>query len=204
MAPAFTDVTLTGRVVRLEPIGLHHVDPLVAAADEDRSTYGLTLVPADHEAMTAYVENLVALRDRGEDVPFATCDATTGRVVGSTSFLTLRWYFGREVPDAVEIGRTWLAASAQRTAVNTEAKLLMLTHAFETWEVVRVDLKTDERNARSRAAIERIGGRLDGIVRNWQPSFVPGEEGRPRNSAMYSIIPEEWPDVRQGLEARLG
>ena len=204
MGPSFTDVTLTGRYVRLEPMGPRHVDGLVAAADEDRSTYGLTLVPADHEAMADYVANLVSLRDQGEDVPFVTCDAATGRVVGSTSFLTLRWYFDRDVPDAVEIGRTWLAASAQRTAVNTEAKLLMLTHAFETWEVVRVDLKTDARNERSRAAIERLGATLDGIVRNWQPSYVPGEEGRPRNSAMYSIVPEEWPALKQRLADRLG
>lgn len=203
MAPAFTDVTLTGRFVRLEPMGVHHVDGLVAAASEDRSTYGLTLVPDGREAMTAYVENLVAMRERGEDVPFVNCDAATGRTLGATSFLTLRWYFDRTVPDAVEIGRTWLAASAQRTAVNTEAKLLMLTHAFETWNVVRVDLKTDERNGRSRAAIERLGAKLDGIVRNWQPSFVPGEEGRPRNSALYSVIPDEWPEVRAGLTARL-
>lgn len=204
MGHAFTDVTLTGRHVRLEPIGPHHVEGLVAAAAEDRSTYGLTLVPDGRDAMAAYVANLVAMRDRGEDVPFATCEATTGRVVGSTSFLTLRWYFDRDVPDAVEIGRTWLAASAQRTVINTEAKLLMLTHAFETWAVVRVDLKTDERNARSRAAIERLGARLDGIVRNWQPSFVPGEEGRPRNSALYSIVPEEWPELKRRLADRLG
>lgn len=204
MGPPFTDVTLTGRVVRLEPIRLHHVDGLVAAAQEDRSTYGLTLVPDGVDAMTSYVANLVAMRERGEDVPFATCDAVTGRVLGSTSFLTLRWFFDRTVPDAVEIGRTWLAASAQRTAVNTEAKLLMLTHAFETWEVVRVDLKTDARNARSRAAIERLGARLDGIVRNWQPSYVPGEEGRPRDSALYSIVPAEWPELKQRLVDRSG
>lgn len=203
MGHRFTDVELAGRHVRLEPIGRQHVDGLVAAASEDRSTYGLTLVPDGLDAMTAYVANLVALRERGEDVPFATCDASTGRVVGSTSFLTLRWYFGRDVPDAVEIGRTWLAASAQRSAVNTEAKLLMLTHAFETWDVVRVDLKTDARNTRSRAAIERLGARLDGIVRNWQPSFVPGEEGRPRDSALYSIVPSEWFELRRRLTDRL-
>lgn len=204
MGHPFTDVTLVGRYVRLEPMGLHHVDGLVAAAAEDRSTYGLTLVPDGPEATREYVEHLVGLRERGEDVPFTTCDVATGRVVGSTSFLTLRWFFGREFPDAVEIGRTWLAGSVQRTVVNTEAKLLMLTHAFGTWDVVRVDLKTDERNARSRAAIERLGAHLDGIVRNWQPSFVPGEEGRPRNSALYSIVPEEWPAVRQRLTERLG
>jgi RimJ/RimL family protein N-acetyltransferase len=123
--------------------------------------------------------------------------------VGATRFLWLRHYFDRPEPDAAEIGGTWLAASAQRTGINTEAKLLMLTHAFEVWGVQRVDLKTDARNERSRAAIERIGARLDGIVRNWQPSLVPGEAGRPRDSALYSIIPAEWPGVKAGLEQRL-
>ncbi len=122
--------------------------------------------------------------------------------MGATRFLWLRHYFDRAEPDAVEIGGTWLAASAQRTSINTEAKLLMLTHAFEAWKVSRVDLKTDARNARSRAAIERIGGKLDGIVRNWQPSLVPGEEGTPRDSALYSIIPSEWPAVKSALQPR--
>ena len=123
--------------------------------------------------------------------------------LGSTRFLALRYFYGRPHPDAVEIGGTWLTSTAQRTGVNTEAKLLMLTHAFETWQVQRVDLKTDARNDRSRRAIERIGGRLDGVMRHWQPSLVPGEEGRARDSAMYSILPEEWPDVR-GPPARDG
>ena len=106
---------------------------------------------------------------------------------------------GREFPDAVEIGGTWLSASAQRTGANTDAKLLMLTHAFDVWGVQRVDLKTDARNARSRAAIERLDARLDGVMRNWQPSLVPGEEGQPRDSALYSIIPSEWPAIRDRL-----
>ena len=126
-----------------------------------------------------------------------------GRIVGATRFLWLRRYFGRSAPDAVEIGGTWLAASAQRTAVNTDAKLSMLTHAFEHWGAQRVDLKTDARNDRSRAAIERLGARLDGVVRNWQPSLVPGEEGTPRDSALYSIIPSEWPAIKATLESRL-
>jgi RimJ/RimL family protein N-acetyltransferase len=149
------------------------------------------------------VEALVDLRERGHDVPFTTRDAADGRVLGATRFLWLRSYYDRAVPDAVEIGGTWLAASAQRTPVNTEAKLLMLTHAFETWGVQRVDLKTDARNARSRAAIERIGGKLDGVMRAWPPSLVPGEEGSARDSALYSIVPSEWPEVKAGLEARL-
>lgn len=196
-------VELHGRFVRLTPMTLDDVDGLVAAANEDRATYGYTSVPADREAMTTQVQSLVDLRDRGHEVPFTTRDAVDGRVLGATRFLWLRSYFDRDEPDAVEIGGTWLAASAQRSPINTEAKLLMLTHAFETWGVQRVDLKTDARNARSRAAIERIGGRLDGVVRAWQPSLVPGEEGRTRDSALYSIVPSEWPEVRAALEARL-
>ncbi len=196
-------ITLTGTFVRLEPMTLDHVDGLVAAATEDRDTYGFTEVPANRTAMRSHVEQLTALGARGIDVPFTTRDATDGRIVGATRFLWLRHYFDREEPDAVEIGGTWLAASAQRRAINTEAKLLMLTHAFDRWGVERVDLKTDARNARSRAAIERLGARLDGIMRNWQPSLVPGEEGRPRDTAMYSIIPAEWPAIRDRLRSRL-
>lgn len=193
---------LRGPVTTLTPMSLDHVAGLVAAANEDRSAYGYTEVPADRVAMAAHVEQLLDRKEIGSDIPFTTCDTATGRVLGATRFLWLRSYFGREFPDAVEIGGTWLAASAQRTGVNTDAKLLMLTHAFEAWGVSRVDLKTDARNARSRAAIERIGARLDGVVRNWQPSLVPGEEGRPRDSALYSIIPSEWPSIRERLQTR--
>ena len=196
-------VELHGRFVRLTPMTLDDVDGLVAAATEDRATYGFTSVPDGRDAMVEQVATLVRQRDRGHEVPFTTRDATDGRVIGSTRFLWLRSYFDRDEPDAVEIGGTWLAASAQRSPINTEAKLLMLTHAFDTWGVQRVDLKTDARNARSRAAIERIGARLGGVMRAWQPSLVPGEEGTPRDSALYSILPSEWPEVRAALEARL-
>ncbi len=195
--------TLEGRVTRLTPLTLADVDGLLAAANEDRSTYGYTSVPGDRPSMTVAIEALLAARDRGHDLPFVTRTADDDRIVGATRFLWIRHYFGRPEPDAVEIGGTWLAASAQRTAVNTEAKLLMLNHAFETWSVRRVDLKTDARNARSRAAIERLGAHLDGVLRAWQPSFVPGEEGRPRDSALYSILPEEWPAVKARLVDRL-
>ena len=176
-------VELHGRFVRLTPMTLDDVDGLIAAAAEDRATYGFTSVPDGRDAMVEQVESLVRQRDRGHEVPFTTRDATDGRVLGPTG--------------------TWLAASAQRSPINTEAKLLMLTHAFETWGVQRVDLKTDARNERSRNAIERIGGKLDGVMRAWQPSLVPGEEGTPRDSALYSILPSEWPEVRAALEVRL-
>jgi len=195
--------TLSSRFVRLTPMSIDDVDGLVAAATEDRATYSYTTVPGDRAAMAAHVTGLITLRDRGHDIPFTTRDASDDRIVGSTRFLWLRSYFDRDVPDAVEIGGTWLAASAQRSRINAEAKLLMLTHAFERWGVQRVDLKTDARNVRSRNAIERVGGKLDGVVRNWQPSLVPGEEGTARDSALYSIVPAEWPAVRAALEERL-
>jgi RimJ/RimL family protein N-acetyltransferase len=195
---------LIGPVVHLTAMTIDDVDDLLAAAVQDRVTYGYTAVPADHASMHAYVQELVAGRTRGTDVPFVTRDAATGRALGSTRFLELRYFYERAHPDAVEIGGTWLTGSAQRTGVNTEAKLLMLTHAFETWRVQRVDLKTDARNERSRRAIERVGGRFEGVMRNWQPSLVSGEEGQARDSAMYSILPAEWPDVRARLVAMVG
>ncbi len=198
------EFALTGRVVRLTTMTTADVDELLAAATADRATYGYTTVPGDRDSMRAHVAALVEAHRRGRDIPFVTRDATTGRALGSTRFLALRCFHDRETPDAVEIGGTWLTASAQRTGVNTEAKLLMLTHAFEHWGVQRVDLKTDARNERSRRAIERIGARLDGVLRNWQPSLVPGEEGLARDSAMYSIVPDEWPAVRDRLRDMTG
>jgi RimJ/RimL family protein N-acetyltransferase len=110
----------------------------------------------------------------------------------------------RQVPavpfEAAEIGSTWLAASAQRTAVNTEAKLLMLTHAFDVWRLRRVNLKTDARNARSRTAIERLGARLDGVLRAHMPAFGGGV----RDTALYTILASEWPSVRAALVAKMG
>ena len=192
-------MVLEGRTVRLVPLVLDLVPDLVAAASEDRSTYGFTNVPADEVAMTAYVESALAAPDQ---YGFATCTATDGRVVGSTRFGSLEWWpsSSRSEPDVAEIGWTWLAASAQRSAVNTEAKLLMLTHAFEVWHVARLQLKTDALNSRSRAAIERIGARFEGVLRRQTPAF--GRPG-PRDSAMYSIVPDEWPEVKAGLMARL-
>ena len=192
-------MVLEGRTVRLVPLVLDLVPDLVAAATEDRATYGYTNVPPDEAAMTAYVEAALAAPDQ---YAFATCSAADGRIVGSTRLGSLDWWpsSSRDDPDVAEIGWTWLAGSAQRTAVNTEAKLLMLTHAFEVWHVARLQLKTDALNARSRAAIERIGARFEGVLRRHTPAF--GRPG-PRDSAMYSIVPDEWPDVKSRLMARL-
>ena len=196
-------VTLTGRHVALTPLSLDDVDGLLRAANEDRSTYGFTRVPSTRDEMTEAIEALLDERDRRLGLPFATRRRASGEIVGMTRFLTLRWWFERDYPDGAEIGGTFLAASAQRTPINTEAKLLMLTHSFEVWGVQRLDLKTDERNERSRRAIERLGATFDGVLRNWQPSMVEGESGLVRSSAMYSIVPEEWPAIRDQLQRRL-
>jgi RimJ/RimL family protein N-acetyltransferase len=196
-------LTLTGRHVTLTPLTLEDVPGLVRAASGDRSTYGWSVVPDSVDQMEVIVRRLISERDQRSAVPFATRRSDTNEIIGMTRFLTLRWYFNREYPDATEIGGTFVTAQAQRTPVNTEAKLLMMTHAFDVWDVRRLDLKTDERNERSRRAIERIGGRLEGVLRNWQAAQVEGEDGLTRNSAMYSILPTEWPDVRVRLEERL-
>lgn len=196
---------LADGVVSLEPMSPDHVDALWAAAAGPRDTFVLTRVPASLEATRAYVEDAMAERARGASVPFVTRDARAGQVVGSTRFMTIeRWkwppqHAGNERPegcaDALEIGATWLAPAAQRTAINTHAKLLMLTHAFEVWEVRRVMLKTDARNARSRAAMERIGARFDGVLRAHMPAF----DGEVRDTAYYSIVASEWAEVRRQL-----
>lgn len=202
-------VTLSGRFVRLEPLALEHLDALVAAATEDRSTYQWTTVPADQASMREYVLAALDLANRREAVPFVTRLAESGRIVGSTRFANFEqhpWPEGHPLyragggPDAVEIGWTWLAASAQRTAVNTEAKWLMLGHAFGAWGAQCVRLKTDRRNERSRAAIERIGGKFDGTIR----AHSPGADGTLRDSAYFSILRTEWPEVDARLRERLG
>jgi N-acetyltransferase len=202
----FPPLLLEGVHVRLEPLSLEHVDALTAAASGPRETFAYTWVPEDGDAMRRYVEEALALHRTGAAVPFATVQRASGRVVGSTRFFNFeyfRWPQGTrsppQPPDAVEIGWTWLGADAQRTSVNTEAKLLMLTHAFETWKVVRVNLRTDALNARSRAAIERLGAKLDGILR----AHVPSALGGIRDTATYSLLVQEWPEVKGRLSRRL-
>ncbi|MBK6563079.1 GNAT family protein [Candidatus Amarobacter glycogenicus] len=201
-------VTLEGEHVRLEPLSMAHVDALVAASSEDRSNYQWTFVPEGEDATCEYVSAALELAARSAAVPFATVHRATGRVVGSTRFANfefLGWppssphYRGEGVPDGVEIGWTWLAASVQRTPVNTEAKWLMLRHAFASWGVRVVRLNTDRRNVRSRAAIERIGGRLDGVIR----ANRAASDGAVRDTATYSIIESEWPAADAALRARL-
>jgi RimJ/RimL family protein N-acetyltransferase len=194
---------LSGRYVRLEPLTSEHVDALMEAANEDRATYGYTQVLQSRKDAVSYVESMTSMWESGEAVPFAQIDVGRDRLVGTTRYLSIRRVDESTTPYAVEIGGTWLSASAQRTSINTNAKFLLLDYAFTTWGVSRVDLKTDARNERSRAAIERIGASLEGLLRHWQPSQVPGEEGLFRDTAMYSIIDEEWPAVRERLTSMM-
>jgi RimJ/RimL family protein N-acetyltransferase len=202
MTPVLTVPVLTGAHVELQPLARTHLDDLAAAAAEDTQTYGFTTVPAGREAMARYADELLAARDRGETIPFAQVSLEQQRAVGLTRYLTLRCRTAHDLPYAVEVGGTWLSASAQGTRVNREAKLLLMTHAFESWRVGRVDFKTDARNDRARAALVSIGASFEGVLRSWQPSHVAGEDDRLRDSAMYSVVSAEWPAVRAGLEAR--
>jgi RimJ/RimL family protein N-acetyltransferase len=196
-------VVLEGRWVRLEPLTIEHAPALAEAAAGDRSTFGLTSVPEGLDATRRYLEGLLAEQAAGVRLPFATVLAASGRVVGATTFLDLQYWAVDErppgVPVVAEIGSTWLVPAAQRTPVNTEAKLLMLTHAFETWRAQRVSFKTDARNARSQAAIERLGAHADGVLRR----HTPAADGGLRDAAFYSILLEEWPVVRAHLQSRL-
>ena len=199
-------VVLSGKHVRLEPLDRRHVEQLVAASAADPSLYQWSLVPQGRAEMTAYVDMALAWRDAGSAVPFAIVRLEDGVAVGSTRFWNMeRWRWpagharhGRGVLDSCEIGFTWLTRSAIRTAANTEAKTLLLTHAFETWEALRVWFCTDARNTRSRAALERIGGKLEGILR----SHRMAADYIPRDSACYSIVAAEWPDVKRQLSLK--
>lgn len=199
---------LQGRHVRLEPLEHRHIASLAAAsAVDDPSLYRWSPVPQDKLEAAAYVQTALDWRDAGSAVPFAIVNlkggAEDGIVIGSTRFWNLeRWSWpkghpshGRGVPDACEIGYTWLTRSAIRTAANTEAKLLMLTHAFEVWRVLRVCFHTDARNQRSRAALERIRGQFEGILR----AHRMAADYTPRDSVRYSIVAAEWPSVKERL-----
>jgi RimJ/RimL family protein N-acetyltransferase len=198
---------LQGRYVRLEPLELRHADGLAAASEVDLSLYQWSPVPQGRAEAEKYIETALAWRNAGTALAFATVRLSDGVVVGSTRFFDVeRWAWpqghpqhGRSTPDICEIGYTWLTRDAIRTPANTEAKLLMLTHAFETWKVHRVCLHTDVRNQRSRDAIERIGGHFEGILR----AHRMAADYIPRDSARYSIIAAEWPEAKRRLVAKL-
>jgi len=198
---------LTGRHVRLEPLAHRHLDGLVSASASDPALYQWSPVPQGKAEAIRYIETALAGRDAGSAVSFAILRVEDGVVLGSTRFWNIeRWSwpsshpsYGRTTPDACEIGYTWLAGNAIRTPVNTESKLLMLTYAFETWKALRVCFHTDVRNQRSRAALERIGGQFEGILRahRMAADFIP------RDSARYSILAVEWPSVKEKLNQKL-
>jgi N-acetyltransferase len=198
---------LQGAHVRLEPLEHRHIDGLAAAASADPSLYRWSPVPQSIAETAKYVETALAWQEAGTALPFAIVRVSDKIIIGSTRLFNIeRWPWpqghplhNRSTSDACEIGYTWFTASAIRTAANTESKLLMLTHAFETWNVARVCFHADARNQRSRAAIERMGGHFEGILRahRMAADFIP------RDSARYSIIAAEWPAAKQRLLDRL-
>jgi len=199
-SPALPCDALMGAVVRLEPLTPGHVPGLRRAA-EGAGPNAFAAVPTPDE-VEDYVARSLARRDAGAYAPFAQVEAATGRVVGHTAYLTPRWMDGGRL-FAVEIGSTWLHPAARGTAVNPAAKLLLMTQAFESWGVDRVDIKTDARNEAARAAIAATGAAFEAVLRAWQPSLAPGEEGLVRDTAMFSVTPPEWPRVRARLEERI-
>jgi N-acetyltransferase len=201
------DVVLQGQYVRLEPLDLRHVAGLVMASAEDPSLYQWSPVPQGMIETAKYVETALAWKEAGNALPFAILRKENGAIIGSTRFWNIeQWSWppdhslhDRTTPDACEIGYTWLTRSAIRTRANTESKLLMLMQAFEVWNTLRVCFHTDVRNVRSRAALERIGGQFEGILRSHRiaADFIP------RDSARYSILASEWSGVKQGLQSLL-
>lgn len=185
-------MTLTGQVVRLEPLGQHHLHDLLAVAQDaaiwQYLPYGLVNTP---EKMAALIDALLAQQAKGTDLPFAVMHREAGRAVGMTRYMEIR-------PEhrGLEIGGTWYGVAYQRTAVNRECKFLLLQHAFETLGCIRVQLKTDSRNVRSQQAIERIGAVKEGVLR--QHLIMP--DGYLRHTVYYSILDKEWPEVKERLE----
>jgi RimJ/RimL family protein N-acetyltransferase len=191
---AFQPVTLTGRHVQLVPLAMEHHDGLVAAArDGDLWELWYTTVPAPEQTQVE-IERRLGLQEAGSMLPFAVVDQATGEVVGMTTFMNIDAANHR-----AEIGSTWYAKRVQRTALNTEAKLLLLGHAFERVGCVAVEFRTHFMNQQSRRAIERLGAKLDGILRNH--SVAPN--GTLRDTCVYSVLVSEWPTVRAHLEWQL-
>lgn len=187
-------VMLEGRSVRLKPLSLDHLPGLCEVGlDEDLWRVGISRVSTPAE-MRAYVETALRAQAEGTALPFATMDVASGRVIGSTRFAN-----ASHADRRVEIGWTWLGREWQRTRANTEAKFLMLRHAFETLGCLRVELKTDALNERSRRAIARIGAKEEGTLRK----HMVTESGRVRDTVYFSVTDDEWPEVRTRLEEML-
>jgi RimJ/RimL family protein N-acetyltransferase len=189
-------LTLEGSIVRLEPIQREHAKLFWDVAKNDLEDifrwipYSMK-TPEDFQRL---VEKAFSEQERGESIVFATVERSTGRVIGSTRFMNIDRANRR-----VEIGSTWIAKPWQRTTVNTEAKYLMLRHAFEVWGCVRVELKTDALNQQSRNAILRVGAKEEGTLRRHVVTWT----GRIRDSVYFSILDSEWPEAKARLEARI-
>jgi RimJ/RimL family protein N-acetyltransferase len=195
-----------GERVRLSPLTIADVPALVAAINQERSWFRYSTAPGTIAEMTTWVKDALAARKAGVAVPFTIVSFAHRRIIGSTRFYEIeRWRGPTDdgTPaagvDACMVGYTWLAASAQRTGCNTEAKLLMLTHAFEEWEVLRVGFRIDARNEPSRAAVARLGATFEGVRR----AERIGADGAVRDSAYYSILAAEWPEVKTRLRSRI-
>jgi RimJ/RimL family protein N-acetyltransferase len=192
-----TPITLEGSVVRLEPIHCEHTGAFWEVAEnalEDIFEW-IPYRMKTREDFQLLVEKAFDEQRRGESVVFATIERGSGRVIGSTRFMNID-----RVHRRVEIGSTWIVPAWQRTAVNTEAKYLMLRHAFEAWKCMRVELKTDALNQRSRNAILRLGAKEEGTLRRHLITWT----GRVRDTVYFSILDSEWPEVKARLEAMLG
>jgi N-acetyltransferase len=187
-------ITLEGTRVRLEPLGAQHVEALTEAGAAEEIWTWLPWRPQARDEFARWVDEALSAQAAGEQLPFATVERSTGEVIGSTRFLNISRLNRR-----VEIGGTWLTLRVQKSAVNTEAKYLMLRHAFETLGCLRVELKTDARNENSQRAIARIGGVREGVFRKHQLA----QHGFQRDSVYFSIIDDEWPAVRARLEEML-
>ena len=191
-----TPLTLEGSVVRLEPLGSEHAEMFWEVSKDalDEIFQWIPYRMKTREDFQRLVEKAFDEQERGESVVFATVERKSGRVIGSTRFMNIDRANRR-----VEIGSTWIAPAWQRTAVNTEAKYLMLRHAFEVWNCFRVELKTDALNQKSRSAILHIGAKEEGTLRRHALTWT----GRVRDSVYFSILDSEWPEVKAKLEARL-
>jgi RimJ/RimL family protein N-acetyltransferase len=187
-------LTLEGQDIRLEPLFLYHHAQLCEVGLDDELWRWTPQAVRTPEDMRAYIETALEVQAAETALPFATIERATGRAIGSTRFANID-----RANRHVEIGWTWLGKNWQRTTANTEAKYLMLRHAFETWDCLRVEFKTDSLNVRSRAALLRIGAREEGIFRNHVITWT----GRIRHSVYYSIIDSEWPAAKAQLQRKL-
>lgn len=187
-------VTLEGRIVRLEPLSMDHLDDLAGVAFEGDLWRWTAVQPTDVSGLRAWIEAAVATTASGSEMAFATIDPASGRAVGSSRFMSI-------VPEhkRLEIGWTWIALAHQRSGANREAKLLQMTHAFETLGANRVEFKTDSLNTKANPGLLGIGATYEGTFRNHM--IMPG--GRLRHSTYYSVIVDEWPAVKERLQAKI-